>query len=307
VHPGAPAIERPPLVTVLAVLHFIGAGLWLMTALFALAAVAAGGSGTALATAGVVVAGLGVLQLACGVGLWKLRPHGRTLQLVFAWVGLLGIPIGTIISVLLLIYFLKPGVKALFSGKAAPELTPEELAQVTALSRSSSAAVVLVVVVIFGSIAGLGFVAAIAVPGLLRARISGNEAAALATLRAINSAQVTFASTCGHGFYAPDLASLGIAPPGDRGPFLDPELARDPLVQSGYTVALVAGEPARDVPVACNGTPVVASYFAGADPERPGTTGLRFFATNQDCRLFQSEADIPVTHTGVPEGATLVE
>src|ERR671923_213978 len=51
-------------------------------------------------------------------------------------------------------------------------------------------------------VAIIGIIAAIAVPGLLRARQSGNEASAIGSMRAINSAQVTFAASCGGGGYA---------------------------------------------------------------------------------------------------------
>ena len=57
-------------------------------------------------------------------------------------------------------------------------------------------------------VAIIGIIAAIAVPGLLRARMSGNEASAIGSLRAINSAESTFASSCGQGNYA---VTLGIS------------------------------------------------------------------------------------------------
>ena len=41
-------------------------------------------------------------------------------------------------------------------------------------------------------VAIIGIIAAIAVPGLLRARMSGNEASAIGSLRAINSSQQAF-------------------------------------------------------------------------------------------------------------------
>ena len=52
-------------------------------------------------------------------------------------------------------------------------------------------------------VAIIGVIAAIAVPGLLRARQSGNEASAIGSLRAVNSAQSTYAASCGNGFYSP--------------------------------------------------------------------------------------------------------
>ena len=54
-------------------------------------------------------------------------------------------------------------------------------------------------------VAIIGIVAAIAVPGLLRARMSGNEASSIGSLRAINSGQSTYAASCGSGFYAPSV------------------------------------------------------------------------------------------------------
>ena len=51
-------------------------------------------------------------------------------------------------------------------------------------------------------VAIIGIIAAIAVPGLLRARMSGNEASAIGSLRAINSAEATYSSSCAGGGYA---------------------------------------------------------------------------------------------------------
>jgi type IV pilus assembly protein PilA len=52
-------------------------------------------------------------------------------------------------------------------------------------------------------------VAAIAIPNLLRSRIAANEAAAAATLRTINTAQVTYEVTYPKKGYAPSLAAMG--------------------------------------------------------------------------------------------------
>ncbi len=43
-------------------------------------------------------------------------------------------------------------------------------------------------------------IAAIAIPNLLRARMAANEASAVGTIRTLNTAAVTFASTYGNGF-----------------------------------------------------------------------------------------------------------
>ncbi len=52
-------------------------------------------------------------------------------------------------------------------------------------------------------------IAAIAIPNLLRAKISANESAAMSTVRTINTAQVTYQTRYQAKGYAPDLATLG--------------------------------------------------------------------------------------------------
>ena len=54
----------------------------------------------------------------------------------------------------------------------------------------------------------INLVAAIAIPGLLRARMAGNEASAIGSLRAINSGQAAYSSSCAAGGYATTLADL---------------------------------------------------------------------------------------------------
>ena len=48
-------------------------------------------------------------------------------------------------------------------------------------------------------VAIIGIIAAIAVPGLLRARMAGNEASAIGSLRAINSANINYMTNCANG------------------------------------------------------------------------------------------------------------
>ena len=301
---AATSLTRPTIVTVLAVLHFLGAALLLLSGLVASRSLITGDTEhTPPLVGGLVLLVVGAMQLACGLGLWQLKPYGRTLQLVFAWIGLLAVPLGTVVSILILIYFFKPGVKVLFSGKPASELTPVEWAQIGEANQGSLATVAVVAVVLLVAIGTVGIFAAIAIPALLRARIAFNEAEAIASLRTINSAQVDFASTCGYGHYAPSLAALAIPPPGYQG-FVDSDLSLDPSVKNGYTVALTAGDPVPGVAAACNGASVVKSYFVSAAPVTVGSTGTRFFATNQEAEISQSTSDIAVTHEGPPAGAT---
>src|SRR5437868_11579189 len=91
-------------------------------------------------------------------------------------------------------------------------------------------------------VAIIGIIAAIAVPGLLRARQSGNEASAIGSTRAINSAQATFAASCGGGGYAASLAAL-VAPPPMGVAFISPDLATANVApgKSGYLINNVNG------------------------------------------------------------------
>jgi hypothetical protein len=63
--------------------------------------------------------------------------------------------------------------------------------------------------------------AAIAIPNLLRSRIAANEASAVGTIRTVNVAQVTYASTYPERGFAPDLATLGPGPGGAGGESAD--------------------------------------------------------------------------------------
>ncbi|HIN10890.1 MAG TPA: prepilin-type N-terminal cleavage/methylation domain-containing protein, partial [Acidobacteria bacterium] len=103
-------------------------------------------------------------------------------------------------------------------------------------------------------VAIIGIIAAIAVPGLLRARMAGNEASAIGSLRALNSAQSTYAASCGSGFYAPTLVSLGTPPTvGGGDGFIGTDLSSDPSVKSSYTITITAGAAAAVAPASCNG------------------------------------------------------
>ena len=120
-------------------------------------------------------------------------------------------------------------------------------------------------------VAIIGIIAAIAVPGLLRARMSGNEASAIGSLRAINSAESTFSSSCGGNGYAQSLDDLALAPTGSTAGFISPDLSVNGVIKSGYVVNLAADTSAAIITPAsgtCNASTAdaVSSYFAEAHP-----------------------------------------
>ena len=144
-------------------------------------------------------------------------------------------------------------------------------------------------------VAIIGIIAAIAVPGLLRARMSGNEASAIGSLRAITSGEAAFSSSCAQGGYAVTLTQLSAAPTAGGQGFISPDLKSNGVSKSGYTVTLAAGSTAKDIGTAagtCNASTGVpkSTYFAKADPVSLNGTGTRYFGTDTRGTIFQDTA-----------------
>jgi hypothetical protein len=122
--------------------------------------------------------------------------------------------------------------------------------------------------------------------------MSGNEASAIGSLRAVNSAESTFSSSCGQGNYAGTLVVLGTAPGGGGQAFISPDLgAADPTVKSGYTVALAAqGAAIGGTTISCNGGAAVYPGYAGNADAISTSTGTRHFATDNRGTIFFDNA-----------------
>ena len=138
-------------------------------------------------------------------------------------------------------------------------------------------------------VAVIGIIAAIALPGLLRARQSANEASAIASVRAVNSAESTYASTCAGGGYAQSLADLGIAPPGGA-PFISPDLVGG--VKSGYNLAMGPPTAVMVVTTAANTcntatADALAGFYIHVEPVSVGGTGQRSFASDNRGTIYQ--------------------
>jgi len=119
-------------------------------------------------------------------------------------------------------------------------------------------------------------ITAIAIPSFLRSRIAANEASAISSIRAINTAQVTYAVTYPDVGYASDLARLGAPTSGSvtsaNAGLLDWVLGcpTQPCVKSGYAFVItnIVGNP-------------VSSYTAIGTPTAVGQTGLRGFCSDK--------------------------
>lgn len=153
-------------------------------------------------------------------------------------------------------------------------------------------------------VALIGLLMTLAIPGLMRARGAAQSSSALGTLRVINSAQLSYAITCGLGFYAPDLPTLGVTPPGAMDAFLPAEFTgAATFIKSGYTFS-VAATALPGAPATCNGLAPGQSapgYAAVADP-LDTSPPARFFGTNADGTIYEHDASLAATmpETGAP-------
>jgi type IV pilus assembly protein PilA len=140
-------------------------------------------------------------------------------------------------------------------------------------------------------VAIIGIIAAIAVPGLLRARMSGNETSAIGGMRAVNTAEVSYSSACGNGAYAVAFLTLGTPPPMGTQAFLSEDLASAAAgvtpQKSGYTYTLAQAPGGAAGPNDCNGTATDVTFYATAVPTSPASTGNRAFATSQAGAVWQ--------------------
>jgi hypothetical protein len=159
-------------------------------------------------------------------------------------------------------------------------------------------------------IAMIGLLSTLAIPGLMRARSSAQSASALGTLKVVNSAQLSFAITCGLGFYSPDFPTLGRTPPGGVEAFLAPELSSGAtFIKSGYTFSM-AGVGLAGAPASCNGLSAgsgSAGYAAVADP-LDSTPPARYLATNADGLIYEDSGSFVATmpETGAPPSGQLI-
>ncbi|MGO8986488.1 MAG: prepilin-type N-terminal cleavage/methylation domain-containing protein [Terriglobales bacterium] len=116
-------------------------------------------------------------------------------------------------------------------------------------------------------------IAAIAIPNLLRARIAANESSAVASVRTINTAQISFNSsypTVGFAATLGALSGTSCAPPSATGACLiDTQLSSG--TKSGYSFVMsnVTGTPA-------------STYSVVASPLTANQTGVRYFCSFAD-------------------------
>ena len=153
-------------------------------------------------------------------------------------------------------------------------------------------------------VAIIGIIAAIAIPSLLRARISANEAGAQGDSRTVSSSQVAYASS-NRGAYGTNLTCLaspvGCMFPATVTQFLDPQIGADSVTKQGYNRTYIPnGVAANGIP-----DPGVNTWSYRSDPTVSGNTGTRYFAIDHTGLIcFDNAAQVPAAGSGLPAACT---
>jgi type IV pilus assembly protein PilA len=118
-------------------------------------------------------------------------------------------------------------------------------------------------------------VAAIAIPNFVRSREAANEASAVQNLRNITTAEYLYSTTYGVNFTTNLISLSGNTgnPDQTHAELIDEVLASG--VKSGYSIGYTPG--------ATNSLGQVVTYTVNASPLVPGSTGQRYFYTDQTC------------------------
>ncbi len=132
-------------------------------------------------------------------------------------------------------------------------------------------------------------IAAIAIPNLLRSRMSANQASTVESLRVINTSEVAYSVT--YTGYSPSLVSLGPPPAGAgvtaaTAGLIDQQLAGG--IKSGY---LFTYKPSL---LDANGH--YQGYTINANPSQYNVTGLNYYYTDQT-HVIRQNANQPATAT----------
>lgn len=116
-------------------------------------------------------------------------------------------------------------------------------------------------------------ICAIAIPNFINSRMRANESSAVQSLRNICTAQIVYSTTWGVGFAdaLPKLAGNGVVVDQNHAGLIDSTLGAG--LKSGYVIVLTPGvtDPQGNL----------ATFSLTADPQVPGSSGLRHFYSDQ--------------------------
>ncbi len=138
-------------------------------------------------------------------------------------------------------------------------------------------------------------IAAIAVPSLLKARISANEASAVSSVRQIKTSEILYSSAYPTVGYAVQLSHLG-GPEPCSPTSTTACLVPDPLSNAGPGTPGKSGYVFSAVGSASSGS-ANDVFVVGAAPVNPNITGTRLFCSSNDnaMRADPGPGSIPVT------------
>lgn len=117
-------------------------------------------------------------------------------------------------------------------------------------------------------------IAAIAIPNLVKSKMSANEAAAVEALRTLNSTAVMYSLT--YSGFPHAISNMG-----PSGAGATPSSAGADLIDSVLASGVKSGYKFQYSPVTMDPAGNVLSYTIAASPVEPGTTGQRSFFTDQ--------------------------
>jgi prepilin-type N-terminal cleavage/methylation domain-containing protein len=121
-------------------------------------------------------------------------------------------------------------------------------------------------------------IAAIAIPNLLRSRIAANQASAVGSLRTLNTAEITYATTYNTGYTA-TLGNLG-PPAAGTNPVATAAGLIDSLLSGGTATAtssVKSGYAFIYTPAATDASGRINTYGITATPITVGTTGTNYY------------------------------
>jgi len=143
-------------------------------------------------------------------------------------------------------------------------------------------------------------IAAIAIPNLLRARMSANESSAAAGIRTLSTAEVTYNTTYQNG-YTNSMTALGTPAAGCTTPDATNGAC---LIDSVLTAATSTAAPKNGYVfgVTYGSSGDQNTFLAGAYPAKFNSTGLRSFCATEDNVVHQN----PAAQTALPSAATCI-
>jgi prepilin-type N-terminal cleavage/methylation domain-containing protein len=138
-------------------------------------------------------------------------------------------------------------------------------------------------------------IAAIAIPNLLRSRIAANQASAVGSLRTLNTAEVTYATTYNTGYTA-TLGYLGPMGTGDPGTTTATAAGLiDSVLSGGTSTATMSAKSGYSfiyTPAATDASGRIDVYSITATPISVGTTGTNFYFTDQSGVIRQNSTAV---------------